>query len=197
MKVMHFHLRAHVATLVPVLLLVPTAALATGCSGDSDAGDDGPSVVATGPDQQPSGASTDETSDSADGPSDAPTDDPTSPPTSPPSDLPAAVAAVCTPYSEMVSAIDDAAGSSAGPDAIAAEIGPVMKEFAAQVPDLRRPPAMSATAWRGVGALAELVLELPDEPTYAEIEAVEGKLTAGQRDAVKSAFDWFQSSCGL
>ena len=197
MKAMRLLLRSHLAALVPVLLLVPVAALATGCSGDSDADDDGPSVVATGPDEQATDSPTDGASDSMDGATEATTDAPTGDPTSPPPDLPDAVAAVCTPYSEMVSAIDDAAASSADPDAVAAEIGPVMKEFAAQVPDLQRPPALSATAWRGVGALAERVLELPDEPTYAEIEAVEGKLTEEQRDAVESAFDWFQSSCGL
>ncbi|RHW25781.1 hypothetical protein D0Z08_17180 [Nocardioides immobilis] len=186
---MRLHLRSHLATLVPLLLLLPTAVLTGGCSGDSDADDDGPSVVATGPDEQPTDEGTDGTSD--------PTDEPTDEPTSAPPDLPDAVAAVCTPYAEMVSAIKEAADSTTDRDAVAATIGPVMKEFAAQVPDLRRPPGLSERAWRGVGALAELVLELPDEPTYAEIEAVEGKLSPDQREAVGSAFDWFQSNCGL
>ncbi len=189
MKGMHLHLRSHLATLVPLLLLLPTAVLTGGCSGDSDADDDGPSVVATGPDEQPTDEGTDGTSD--------PTDEPTDEPTSTPPDLPDAVAAVCTPYAEMVSAIQEADDNSSDRDAVAAMIGPVMKEFAARVPDLRRPPGMSAADWRGVGALAALVLELPDEPTYAEIVAVEGKLSPEQRAAVQSAFAWLQANCGL
>lgn len=185
MKGMRLHLRSHLATLVPLLLLLPAAVLTGGCSGDSDADDDGPSVVATGPDEQ----STDESTDG--------TSDPTDEPTSTPPDLPDAVAAVCTPYAEMVSAIKEAAGSTTDRDAVAAAIGPVMKEFAAQVPDLRRPPGMSAATWGGVGVLAERILELPDEPTYAQIEGVEEQLSEDEREAVESARDWFLATCGL
>ena len=189
MKGMRLHLRSHLAILVPLLLLLPTAALTGGCSGDSDADDDGPSVVATGPDEQPTDDSTVGTSD--------PTDEPTDEPTSTPPDLPDAVAAVCAPYAEMVSAIQEAAGSTTDRDAVAAAIGPVMKEFAAQVPDLRRPPGMSAATWSGVGVLAERILELPDEPTYAQIEGVEAQLSEDEREAVESARDWFLATCGL
>ncbi len=171
--------------IVPLLLLVPTAALSHGCSADADMDDSGPPVTATASDQQ--------TSEEADEVTEGPTDDPTSAP----AELPEAVAAVCTPYAEMVSAVKAAAVSSSDPDAVAAKLGPVMKKFAAEVPDLQRPPGIPSSTWRGVQALAARILELPDRPTNAEIEAVEGKLSADERDAVAAAFTWFQTNCDL
>ena len=104
---------------------------------------------------------------------------------------------MCGPYIVMVRAIKNASFSGADPDEIAAEIAPVVKEFAARVPDLERPPGMSAATWRGVEALAERILELPDQPTYAEIEAVEGKLSDEEREAVDTAAVWLRTNCSL
>lgn len=189
MKVMPLLFRSPLATLVPLLLLVPAAAILSGCSGDTRADDDGPSVVATGPDQE---------SDSTE-PTDDPSTEPTDPSTEPTSTprLPARVAAVCTPYSAMAAAVKEAASSSSSPDAVAAEIGPVMKEFAAQLPALQRPPGMSAVTWRGVLALGEHILELPDHPTNEQIEAVEDQLTEQQREAVDDAVDWLRANCAV
>ena len=111
--------------------------------------------------------------------------------------MPEAVAAVCGPYIVMVRAIKNASFSGADPDAIAAEIAPVMKRFAARVPDLERPPGISAATWHGVEALAEHILELPDEPTYAEIEAVEGELSDQEREAFDTAAVWLRTNCSL
>jgi hypothetical protein len=174
--------------LVPLLLLVPTAALDVGCSAGADMEDTGPTVTATAPDE-----STDPSSGAASEQAGPPSDEPTSTP----SELSDAVAAVCTPYAEMVTAVQHAATESTDPDAVAAKIGPVMKKFAAQVPDLQRPPGMPASTWRGVQALAARILKLPARPTNAEIEAVESQLSAEERDAVEAAATWFRTSCGL
>ena len=111
--------------------------------------------------------------------------------------MPDAVAAVCGPYIEMSRAIKNASFSGADRDAIAAAITPLMKRFAARVPDLERPPGISAATWHGVEALAEHILELPDEPTYAEIEAVEGELSDQEREAFDTAAVWLRTNCSL
>jgi hypothetical protein len=181
---MHPALRA---ILVPLLLLVPSGALLDGCSGDADMDGNGPTVTATAPDESS------DTSTAADPlQSEDATDEPTTT-----SDLPDAVAAVCTPYAEMVTAIKDAASGSTDADAVAAEIAPVMKRFAAQVPDLERPSGIAPSTWQAVQALAAHILALPDRPTKAEIEAVEGQLSARERDGVEEAFTWLQTNCGL
>jgi hypothetical protein len=97
----------------------------------------------------------------------------------------------------MVAAIEDAAQDSSDPEEIAAAIAPVMKRFAAQVPDLPRPPGMSPATWAGVVALAAQIRTLPDQPSSAEIDAVQQRLTVEQRQAVEAAAAWFKSSCGL
>lgn len=161
--------------LVPVLLLL-LAGLVGGCAGD-DAG------TGSGP-----GA-------------DAPTSGPGRPTSAPPpadaEALPPAVAAVCRPFAEMADAIKDATVAHAGPDDVAVAIAPVLKEFAALLPRLKRPPGMPASTWRGLQALARRILDLPDRPTNARIEAVERQLTPQQRDAVAAAADWFKTRCRL
>lgn len=166
-------------TLLPLLLMVVAAALLGGCSGDSDAGG-GPPVVATGPH---STSPTTPTRVSA----------PTSPATGSGPGMPAA----CRAYSVMVAAIEDAARSTSDPEEIAAAIAPVMKHFAAQVPDLPRPPGMRPATWAGVLALAGRIRTMPAHPTSADIDAVEQRLSAEQRQAVEAAAAWFKSSCGL
>jgi hypothetical protein len=151
------------------------AAFVSGCSSDDEPDADGPTVTATG-EEESSGTPTTEASSTS-------------------ADPPDAVAAVCAPYSAMVEAIQEAAGKSKDADAIAAEIGPVLKEFAAQVPDLEPPPGLPATTWQGVVALAAQIAQLPDQPTDAEIEAVEGQLSQEERAAVQDAFGWFQTNC--
>ena len=71
-----------------------------------------------------------------------------------------------------------------------------MKEFAAQVPELRAPARAARGDLAGRrGARRAASLELPDQPTDAEIEAVEGQLSAEERAAVQAAFGWFQTNC--
>ena len=190
---MHLALRSRLATLVPLLLLMPVTALVAGCSSDADVDGDGPTVTATGPDETTDAPTEQATVAATDEPSGAATDEPSGTP----SDLPDAVAAVCGPYIEMSRAIKNAAFGGADRDAIAAAITPVMKRFAARVPDLERPPAISAATWHGVEALAEHILELPDEPTYAEIEAVEGELSDQEREAFDAAAVWLRTNCSL
>jgi len=186
---MRLPLRSPLVAAVPLLLMISVVLSTAGCSaGADDSETSGPTVTATGS-EEPTSGSTDE-------PSDEPTDEP-SEPTSTTTELPAAVAEVCTPYAAMVGAIQDAASTSTDRDEIAAAIGPVMKEFAARVPDLERPPGLSAQTWHGVQALAARILELPDEPTYAEIEGVEDQLSSQEREAVEAARDWFLSNCRL
>jgi len=165
------------AGLAPLLLTVLLVALAGGCSSDAEDGSDtdGTVVTATAPEESGSGSATDAT------------DGRGSRPAQPP--------AACAPYVAMVEAIKAAATTSDDPDEVAAEIGPVLKEFAAVVPTLQRPRAISADTWRGVVALADEIGKLPDPPTDAEIEAVEGRLSDAEKDAVKEAFGWFQTSC--
>ena len=189
MAVMRIALRSPLATLVPLLLLVPVAGLTGGCSSGTDVQDSGPTVTATGPDGSRSAPT--------DGPTDATPDQPTGTSTGEPtmSERTDAVAAVCTPYAVMVRAIKSASFTGADPDDVAAELGPVMKRFAARVPGLERPPGLSAATWRGVEALAERILALPAQPSEAEIEAVEGELSEQHRDAVKTAADWLRTNC--
>ena len=71
----------------------------------------------------------------------------------------------------------------------------MLKEFAAQVPGLERPPGLSADTWQGVVALAARIEALPDQPTDAEIEAVQGQLSEQEQEAVEDAFSWFQTNC--
>jgi hypothetical protein len=186
MRGMRPALRSPFLSLTALLLLVPLVVLVGGCSSDADPDGDGPAVTATGPHE-----STDPTAGADDTESpDQPTDGTTTA-----DELPDAVAAVCAPYSLMVSAIQEAATSSTDPDAIAAEIAPVMKEFAAQVPDLERPPGMSAATWRGIEALAAEIVALPDAPTRADIEAVEDRLSPQERAGVEDAQEWFRENC--
>jgi hypothetical protein len=196
MTVMRLVLRSRAVGLAPLLLLVLVTALVSGCSAGVDPEDSGPTVTATGPE----GSADESTTESTEEPTDEPTTESTTGPTEETStapDLPATVAALCTPYSVMVAAIQEAALSHTDPDQIAAAIAPVMKEFAAQVPDLQRPPGVSAEIWGGIEALAERILALPNRPTDDEIEAVEGQLTPEQRDAVAAAATWFKTTCGL
>lgn len=183
MAVMHLALRSPLATLVPLLLLVPVAGVTSACSSGTDVEDSGPTVTATGSD-----GSTSAPPDEATG---AVTDEPTSSPT----EVPDAAAAVCAPYIVMVRAIKNAGFSGADPDETAARIAPVIKDFAARVPDLERPQGIPAQTWRGVRALAERILELPDEPSYSEIEAVEDELSVQEREAFDDAAAWLRTSC--
>ncbi len=172
-------LRPILAGLAPVLLMALLAAFVSGCSSDSDPDADGPTVTATGEEETASTS----------------TDTPTTGAPSTPPDRPEAVDAVCTPYTAMVSAINEAASRSTDPDEVAAEIGPVLKEYAAQVADLEPPPGLPDETWLGVVALATQLANLPDQPTDAEIEAVEGQLSEEEREALNDAFVWFQTNC--
>lgn len=167
--------------LLPVLLLAVVATLVSGCSGDDEATDAGPTVVATGP----HGTTT--ATDPA---------DPTSPATSAEASLAPEVAEVCAPYAVMVAAIQDAAMHATGAEDIAAAIAPVMKRFAHQVGALEKPPGMDPETWAGVVALAQRIQRLPAHPSKADIDAVERELSPDQREAVEAAADWFRSTCG-
>jgi hypothetical protein len=190
MTVMRLALRSPLATLVPLLLLVPVAAITGGCSSGAEVEDGGPTVTATGPQDDATDEPSDEPSDQVQ--ESAPTES-----TSTPTQVPESVTAVCGPYVEMARAIKSAGFGGADPDELAAAIAPVMKEFAAQVPTLERPPGVSAATWRGVEALAERILALPDHPTYADVEAVEDELSEQEWDAVRAARDWLSDNCHL
>lgn len=185
MAVMRLPLRPILAGLVPVLMMALLATLVGGCSSDAEPDADGPTVTVTG-DEGTTSTSTDTTG--------SPPDPATEAPSTPPDRLDP-VEAVCAPYAAMVSAIKEAASSSTDADEVAAEIGPVLKEFAAQVPGLEPPPTLPDETWQGVVALATHIADLPAEPTDAEIEAVEGKLTEEERQALDDAFIWFQTNC--
>lgn len=174
------------AGLVPLLVTVLLGTLVGGCTSDADDGSDASdadatAVTATAPEEPESESATDGT-DGTDG-----TDARKSRPAQPP--------AACAPYVAMVEAITAAASTSDDPDEVAAEIGPVLKEFAEVVPTLKRPGGISAETWRGVVALAAEIGKLPDPPTDAQVEAVEGRLSDAEKAAVKEAFGWFQATC--
>jgi hypothetical protein len=184
MTEMRLALRSPLATLVPLLLLVATAAVTGGCSSGDDVDAGGPTVTATGPSEpttDPTGGTsgaTDETPDTS-------------------TEQPAAVAAVCGPYIEMARAIKSAAFAGASRQEIAAAIAPRLKEFASRVPDLERPPGVSAATWSGVEALAERILALPDDPTTAEVAAVESQLSEKERAAFHDGARWLRTHCHL
>ncbi len=185
MTVMRSAPRAPLAAVVPLLLLVAVAGSAGGCSGGADVEGSGPTVTATGPGR------------SSESPTKASVDEPPGSPsqTSGPSGRSDALAAVCAPYVVMVRAIKNAAFSGGDPDQVAAALAPVMKEFAARLPDVEQPPGMPAAVWRGIEALASQILALPDRPTYAEIEAVESELSEREHDDVDAAAVWFRTTC--
>jgi hypothetical protein len=192
MTEMRLALRSPLATLVPLLLLVATAAVAGGCSPGDDVGAGGPTVTATGPSEpttDPTGRTSGTTDEATDGATDGATDTWT--------EQPAAVAAVCGPYIEMARAIKNAAFAGASRQEIAAAITPRLKEFASRVPDLERPPGVSAATWSGVEALAERILALPDDPTTAEVAAVESQLSEKERAAFHDGARWLRTNCHL
>lgn len=187
---MRLTLRPILAGLAPVLLTAFLAGSVTGCSSDDEPNAEGPTVTATGRE------STDDATDPTTGtPSDSPSETTTTGATSATPDRQDLIAAACTPYTTMVTAIKDAASTSTDPDATAAQIGPVLKEFAAQVPALEPPPGLPAETWQGVVALAEQITKLPARPTDAEIEAVQDQLSEQEQGAIEDAFSWFQTNC--
>ncbi len=183
MRGMRTALRSPLASLLPLLLLVAAPAIAGGCAAADDVDAGGPTVTATGP----KGPTTDPTERNG----------ATGAATSSPSEQPAAIEAVCGPYIEMARAIKSAAFAGASRQEIAAAIAPRLKEFAARVPDLERPPGVLAATWSGVQALAERILALPDHPTNAQIAAVESQLTEQERAAFEDGARWLRTHCPL
>jgi hypothetical protein len=195
--------RASVALfLLPLLLLLGL----TGCGADDGDGGDAASDEASastseaspseggsddvdpdGPDDGDDGDDGDESDESAD-PDDG-DDAPGGSRSIAPEDAP-----VCEPYLEMVTSLGQL-DFSAKPDAVAAEMGPIMKEWAATVADAEQPPSMDDRAWDGLQTLTDRISDLPDEPTQADIEGVEDDLSDADEDNVDAAGQWFESTC--
>lgn len=192
MRVMRTDLhRPSAALLLPLLLLV--AVLATGCG---SGGDDDPASAGSSSDT-PTGAADEQPAEhSADADADDRGDDGdvVDDPDAAAAALPTERRAVCAPYLEMVAALEDL-DYAAGAEALAAEMAPLMKEWAAAVATQDRPPGMSEQMWEGVRSLAARVVALPDAPSLADLERVERDLTDAEREALEAGSRWLRRSC--
>ena len=108
----------------------------------------------------------------------------------------AAVAAFCAPYVRMRQALE-ALDYSGDADAIAAEMGPVMRAWAEALPGLERPPGIAEDVWVGLRLLAKRILRLPARPTRRQLDAVEGDLTKDEQRLITGASNWFAANCDL
>lgn len=141
--------------------------------------------------------------DSGDGPA-GPDPDPTSaseqpspaetPTPSVPDDLPSAVAELCATYVEMAAAVA-AVDPGASTDEVVEELVPVMRGWAEDLAGAERPPEVPADVWAGVELLAERILALPEEPTYADLEAVASGLSPRETELFTTASSWFLRTC--
>jgi hypothetical protein len=109
---------------------------------------------------------------------------------------PASVAAFCAPYVEMRQALE-ALDYSGDADQIAAEMAPIMRTWAEQVPGLERPPGIADDVWVGLRLLAKRILRLPAHPSRRQLDAVEGDLTRDEQRLITEASDWFAGNCDL
>jgi hypothetical protein len=109
---------------------------------------------------------------------------------------PGSVAAFCAPYVQMRQALE-ALDYRGDPDRIAAEMAPVMRAWAEQVPDLERPPGIADDVWVGLRLLAKRILRLPLRPSRRQLDAVEGDLTRDEQRLITEASDWFAANCDL
>ena len=186
----HDHRRPFAAlALLPLLLLL--GLLAAGCGSDEEPASDDASASESATDDSEEAESEDgeaTESESAEGSEDAEGSDDGAAPTGDD-------AAVCDPYLEMVGELEKIDYTSGDENAIAAEMGPIMKAWAEQVPDLDQPESMSDDAWDGLQTLAGRVSDLPDEPTNDQIEAVESDLSREEKKDVDEAGKWFQTTC--
>ncbi|HWJ81750.1 MAG TPA: hypothetical protein VNS55_05890 [Nocardioides sp.] len=162
------------------VVLAGVAALAVG--GCSDGGSGGPSAAASSTPASSVPPLPEITVD----PSEAAAD-----PGAPPS-----VGEFCAPYVAMrrtIEAIDYGADDAQ----VAAQLAPVMREWAAQVPDLAHPPGIDQAVWDGLQLLARRILALPEEPTLDDIEGVEDDLDGRDRRLIVAASSWFADNCLL
>ncbi len=111
-------------------------------------------------------------------------------------EAPASVEEFCAPYLTMVAGIEGLDRDS-DPDALAAQIGTVLRTWAEQVPDLERPPGISDDVWDGLGVLADRIVALPDPPSMADIDAVESDLPPDQQRSIVAAQRWFRKNCNV
>lgn len=109
-------------------------------------------------------------------------------------EVPVSVGELCAPYIEMVETLERI-DYTQGEDEIALAIAPVMREWAAQIPDLERPPGLADRVWEGLLILGKRIERLPEEPTYAQLEAVANRLTDEQQKLVSAASEWFRTRC--
>ena len=109
---------------------------------------------------------------------------------------PASVGEFCAPYVEMRRTLEGI-DYTLDDDEIARQMVPVMKEWAAQVPDLERPPGLSDDVWAGLTLLARRIAALPDEPTSQQLDAVEKDLSRADQQLIVAASKWFQDNCVL
>lgn len=102
----------------------------------------------------------------------------------------------CAPFIEMVSALDQVDYNGSDAEQVAA-MTPIMQEWAAQIADLAHPEGLPGASWKAVNQLADRLLDLPEAPTPAEFDAVEGEMSDAQKAALDDAYTWFDSSCHL
>jgi hypothetical protein len=107
---------------------------------------------------------------------------------------PASVGEFCAPYVEMVRTLDGIDYKQPNAD-IALEMSAVMRTWAEQMPDLEQPPGLPDDVRSGLLLLAERIEALPDEPTYAELTAVETGLPRQKQELISTASRWFKDNC--
>lgn len=112
-------------------------------------------------------------------------------------EAPLAVGEFCAPYIDMRNELHGSVDYSKDEDEIAAAMAPIMADWAAAVPDLRRPPGMRAELWDGLLLLAQRIRQLPAEPSYADFKAVEDDLPRTQRRQIEEGYRWFSANCDL
>lgn len=200
----------------PLALLVPLAACAAllvGCGDDGDGDEAGPgdrSSVADSPspttDDDPAtgvpstsdGSDPADPADPSDGDSDD-SDDDSDGPSGSPKVVPADAQEMCGVFETAYTAvIAQASNYPTDPDdRVPAELLSVMRGWGQGLADADKPGDLTGDESDGIDLISELLLDLPDDATGRDFEALEKQLDDGDNDKIEAAGQWVVDTCDV